>query len=179
MSYTILCKYNFPSLCAKLPFSWVQDLVSKAGQTVLECSSGQQLYLDSQMYYIPRALVEKILGREFFLIHIHMQIYVFLGHMAWNLLRIPCWCLVLFFFILAVTSVSTIGIAEMHPIIFLGISVYKIIQSFLITAGRYGLGHWCWRGNIIQSLMIDNYHHIEDSWWWDGSDHWVILAADD
>ena len=117
--------------------------------------------------------------KRIFLIHIHMQIYVFLGHMAWNLLRIPCWCLVLFFFILAVTSVSTIGIAEMHPIIFLGISVYKIIQSFLITAGRYGLGHWCWRGNIIQSLMIDNYHHIEDSWWWDGSDHWVILAADD
>ena len=159
-------------LLPTFPSPWVRLLASKAGQTVLECCWANGLY--------PRALGgKKILGREFFLIHIHMQIYVFLGHMAWNLLRIPCWCLVLFFFILAVTSVSTIGIAEMHPIIFLGISVYKIIQSFLITAGRYGLGHWCWRGNIIQSWMIDNYHHIEDSWWWDGSDHWVILAADD
>ena len=68
-----------------------------------------------QMDYIPAPLVEKNSWKRIFLIHIHMQIYVFLGHMAWNLLRIPCWCLVLFFFILAVTSVSTIGIAEMHP----------------------------------------------------------------
>ena len=43
-----------------------------------------------QMDYIPAPLVEKNSWKRIFLIHIHMQIYVFLGHLAWNLLRIPC-----------------------------------------------------------------------------------------
>ena len=72
MSYTILCEYNFPSPCAKLPFSWVQVQVSKAGQTVLEFSSGQQLYLDSQMYYTIAILVKFTI--EFLYLQEHLSI---------------------------------------------------------------------------------------------------------
>ena len=112
-SYTILCKDNFPSPGAKLPFLpgynfWSPRLVKLTWNAA------------GQMYYIPPALVEKILEENF---SVQMQIYVILGHLAWNCSASIAWCFVLFFFILAVTSVSNIGIAEMHPIIFLGISV--------------------------------------------------------
>ena len=100
-SCIILSKDNYASPAANFPFS--------LGQT-----SGLQGWTNCPGMLLGKWTIsqgpwwKKILGREFFLIHIHMQIYVFLGHMAWNLLRIPCWCLVLLLFI---------------PIIFFGTSV--------------------------------------------------------